>query len=84
MKKTVPRKKVMATWESEKFGGNVSSIEENFDGILVTHDLQDCLDDSLDLASFGRVYEQTPVFDYGKYSDEDVSCGVKLPDDRTG
>ena len=76
----------MATWESEKFGdvGNVEGIEPNFDGILVTHDLQDCLDDSLDLSNFGRVYEQSTVFDYGKYSDEDTPSTLRLPDDSTG
>lgn len=76
----------MATWESEKFGevGNVDGIGENFDGILVTHDLQDCLDDSLDLSSFEKVYDQSTVFDYGHYSDEDKPSTVKLPDDSTG
>ncbi|KAF3421200.1 hypothetical protein E2986_12724 [Frieseomelitta varia] len=74
----------MATWEGEKFQeiGNADDIEENFDNILVTHDLQDCLDDSLDLTSFGKVYDQNDVFDYEKYSDEDAPIDEKLSNDN--
>lgn len=70
----------MAAWEGEKFQeiGNVDDIEENFNNILVTHDLQDCLDDSLDLTSFGKVYEESGVFDYEKYSDDDAPIDEKL------
>ncbi|KAG7199088.1 hypothetical protein KM043_017983 [Ampulex compressa] len=75
----------MATWESEKFqdDGNVDGIEGNFDNILVTHDLQDCLDDSLDLTSFGKVYGQTAVFDYEKYSDDDTPNNETFNDEST-
>lgn len=74
----------MATWEGEKFQeiGNADNIEENFD-ILVTHDLQDCLDDSLDITSFGKVYEQNTVFDYEKYSDDDAPIDEKLSNDNS-
>uniref|UniRef100_A0A1Y1LGL3 C2H2-type domain-containing protein n=1 Tax=Photinus pyralis TaxID=7054 RepID=A0A1Y1LGL3_PHOPY len=34
---------------------------ENFDGILVTHDLEDCIDDSLEYSSFNKVYEELPL-----------------------
>ncbi|XP_012225815.1 uncharacterized protein [Linepithema humile] len=75
----------MATWESDKFQEeNVDGIESNFDNILVTHDLQDCLDDTLDLSSFEKVYAQSAVFDYERYSDDDVAISEKLPaDDNT-
>lgn len=82
----------MATWENDKFqdDGNADDIDDNFDNILVTHDLQDCLDDSLDLSSFEKVYEQSGVFDYEKYDDDDddardVAINEKLSaaDDNT-
>ncbi|XP_076183263.1 uncharacterized protein LOC143154979 isoform X2 [Ptiloglossa arizonensis] len=75
----------MATWEGEKFQEieNADDIEGNFDNILVTHDLQDCLDDSLDLTNFGIVYEQSAVFDYEKYSDDDTPIDERLPNDNT-
>lgn len=37
------------------------SESENFDGILVTHDLEDCIDDSLEYSSFNKVYEELPL-----------------------
>ncbi|XP_046743129.1 uncharacterized protein LOC124409510 [Diprion similis] len=76
----------MATWGSEKFNSDaiVEKTDGNFDNILVTHDLQDCLDDSLDLSSFGKVYDQSPVLNYGKLSDESSSYMEKLRDDNTG
>lgn len=78
----------MAMWESEKFndGINANNIDDNFDGILVTHDLQDCLDDSLDLSSFEKVYEQSSTikFDNEKYTNEETSYITKLVDDSTG
>lgn len=75
----------MATWASERFQDyeNADDIESNFDNMLVTHDLQDCLDDSLDLSSFERVYGQSNVFDYDKYSDDDGAINEKLSDDNT-
>nr|XP_033325730.1 zinc finger protein 148-like isoform X1 [Megalopta genalis] len=78
-------RKSMATWEGEKFQEyeNTDDIEGNFDNILVTHDLQDCLDDSLDITNFGRVYEQGAVFDYEKYSDDDTPIDERIPSDNT-
>ncbi|KYQ57630.1 Metal regulatory transcription factor 1 [Trachymyrmex zeteki] len=76
----------MAMWESDKFqeDENADGIEGNFDNILVTHDLQDCLDDTLDLSSFEKVYEQSAVFDYERYSDDDAAINEGLPvDDNT-
>jgi len=73
----------MATWENDKFredgDENVDGIAANFDNILVTHDLQDCLDDTLDLSSFERVYEQSSVFAYERYSDDDAAISERLP-----
>ncbi|XP_039312133.1 uncharacterized protein LOC105194046 isoform X2 [Solenopsis invicta] len=81
-----PRKS-MAMWESDKFqeDDNADGIGGNFDNILVTHDLQDCLDDTLDLSSFEKVYEQSAVFDYSdRYSDDDTAINEGLPvDDNT-
>ena len=75
----------MATWEGEKFReiGNADDIVGNFDNILVTHDLQDCLDDSLDLTNFSKVYEQSAVFDYENYSDDETPIDERLPNDNT-
>ncbi|XP_017876730.1 zinc finger protein 148-like [Ceratina calcarata] len=75
----------MATWEGEKFREieNADNIEGNFDNILVTHDLQDCLDDSLDLTSFGKVYEQSAVFNYENYSDDNTLIDERLSNDNT-
>lgn len=69
----------MATWESDKFQEeNVDGIESNFDNILVTYDLQDCLDDTLDLSSFEKVYAQSTMVDYERYSDDDAAISEKL------
>lgn len=79
------RWKSMATWKSERFqeDGNTDGIDSSFDSILVTHDLQDCLDETLDLSSFEKVYEQSAVFDYERYSDDDAAINERLPDDNT-
>lgn len=72
----------MATWENEKLEdrGNADEVEENLNSILVTHDLQDCLDDSLDLPSFVRIYGQCDEdFDY-----EDPPYNESLHGDNTG
>ncbi|KAM0735931.1 Metal regulatory transcription factor 1 [Formica fusca] len=79
----------MATWESDKFqeDEDADSIGDNFDNILVTHDLQDCLDDTLDLSSFEKVYEQSAVFDYERYSDDDAAINerpIPADDNTTG
>lgn len=54
----------MATWPEER-----RQCDGEEGGIVVTHDLQDCIDESLDLC-FGNVYEQLPVINYSKYSEE--------------
>ncbi|KAJ8674583.1 hypothetical protein QAD02_005845 [Eretmocerus hayati] len=72
----------MATWESAQFEDH-GELEHGFDNILVTHDLQGCLDDSLDLPSFVRVYGQTGDFDHAKYSDDDPQL-EGLHSDSTG
>ncbi|KAK4879150.1 hypothetical protein RN001_007296 [Aquatica leii] len=51
----------MENWLKEK---------QNFDNILVTHDLEDCIDESLDY-SFNKVYEELPISDYGQYDEKD-------------
>ena len=74
----------MASWESEKScDGKVDGNLDNIDNIFVTQDLQDYFDDSLDLPSFVKVYEQSAIFDYEKNSDEESYIG-RLPDDSTG
>ncbi|XP_011504203.1 PREDICTED: putative uncharacterized protein DDB_G0282499 [Ceratosolen solmsi marchali] len=76
----------MATWGGEKFEdhSHADDIEANLNNILVTHDLQDCLDDSLDLPSFVKIYGQSDDFDYEKYSDGDPPYNENLHDDNTG
>ncbi|XP_066596754.1 uncharacterized protein [Prorops nasuta] len=76
----------MATWVNERFHReeNTDSTNGNFDNILVTHDLQDCIDDSLDLPSFGKVYQQTNDFDYKKCVEDNSSMKERLLDDNTG
>lgn len=77
----------MATWECEKFTQqdvDTDEINDNFDSILVTHDLQDCLDDSLDLTNFGKIYEQSGDYDCAKYSDTEDTPFIERPDDTTG
>ncbi|CAG5108372.1 Similar to Mtf1: Metal regulatory transcription factor 1 (Mus musculus) [Cotesia congregata] len=79
----------MATWESDKFSDHLNSvgIDNNFDGILITHDLQDCLDDSLDLTNFDKVYDQSVIElnnQNDKFNDEDASYISKHPDDSSG
>lgn len=50
----------MEDWLKDKHT-NCLSENENFDNILVTHDLEDCIDDSLDYSSFNKVYEELPL-----------------------
>ena len=77
--------KSMASWESENYhDGKAVEIVDNIDNILVTHDLQDYFDESLDLPSFVKVYEQSAIFGYEKNSDDESSYVGKLPDDSTG
>ncbi|XP_017773632.1 PREDICTED: zinc finger E-box-binding homeobox 1-like isoform X2 [Nicrophorus vespilloides] len=59
---------MMESWTDEKI--NEQNYENNFSNIVVTHDLEDCLiDESFDMC-FNKVYEQLPVINYTKYSDE--------------
>lgn len=55
----------MATWveQADKFANE--NEKNNYENIIVTHDLQDCIDDSLD-----KVFEQLPIINYSKYSEE--------------
>lgn len=56
----------MAAWiENTKFRTNENDRINNFDNIIVTHDLQDCIDESLD-----RVFGQLPVINYSKFTEE--------------
>ena len=65
----------MATWENEEFceNRNNADIDSDLDNIFVTHDLQDCLDDGLDLPSFVQIYEESHNFDYDAfYADNEL------------
>lgn len=55
----------MATWieQADKFANE--NDKNNYENIIVTHDLQDCIDDSLD-----KVFEHLPIINYSKYSEE--------------
>lgn len=59
------------TWPEEKQLNeeNPSDFNNTNSGIVVTHDLQDCIDESLDLC-FNNIYEQLPVINYSRYSEE--------------
>lgn len=59
----------MESW-LEKKEANISNGIESFNNILVTHDLQDCIDESLDL-SFIKVYEQLPIINYTRYNEKE-------------
>ncbi|KAF5269182.1 hypothetical protein FQR65_LT02482 [Abscondita terminalis] len=59
----------MENWLKEKH------TNENFDNILVTHDLEDCIDESLDY-SFHKVYEELPASNYGQFDDKDKTNSV--------
>lgn len=60
----------MATWiENDKF--ICSENDKHFENIIVTHDLQDCIDESLD-----KVFEQLPIINYSKYSEESEKSDV--------
>ncbi|KAK2585432.1 hypothetical protein KPH14_010099 [Odynerus spinipes] len=67
-------------WESENFNDdeNADDIKDNFNDIIVAPDLQDCLDDSLDLPTFGKVYEQSSVFEREKHSDDEYANNERL------
>lgn len=59
------------TWPEEKQLNeeNPPDFNNTNSGIVVTHDLQDCIDESLDLC-FNNIYEQLPVINYSRYSEE--------------
>ncbi|XP_035736761.1 uncharacterized protein LOC118448082 isoform X1 [Vespa mandarinia] len=75
----------MATWESENVndGENADGINDNFNDIIVAADLQDYLDDSLDLPSFRKVYEQTDVFEHEKHSDDEYVNNERLSNNNS-
>lgn len=58
----------MATWKEEKQSEQLEN-SNNYEDLPMTHDLQDCIDESLDIC-FNNVYEQLPVINYSKYSEE--------------
>jgi hypothetical protein len=59
--------KNMATWSDEKFqlGGEDGRNDTSLDNIL-----QDCMEDSFDIPTFGRVFEQLPVYTTSRLCDE--------------
>lgn len=57
----------MDNWQDKN--DNTARFDHNFENIVVTHDLQDCFDESFDLC-FNKVYEQLPVINYTKLSEE--------------
>lgn len=61
----------METWTERKPSNGTVETENsnNFGNILVTHDLQDCIDESLDF-SLNKVYEQLSVINSARISDE--------------
>ncbi|XP_071440342.1 SET and MYND domain-containing protein 4-like [Hetaerina americana] len=77
----------MATWSSSE---NHPKLEPETNGSLgvVTHDLQDYIDDSLDPTTFGRVFEQIPVFsmlpEQNKSCSEDFSGVSESQDENAG
>lgn len=75
----------MATWESDIFNDDVNRdvIDDNLNGILVNHDLQDCLDDSLDLSNFDKVYDQSITLDYSEKYADDGTFVPRFTDDNT-
>ncbi|KAF7400413.1 hypothetical protein HZH66_005597 [Vespula vulgaris] len=75
----------MATWESENVNDdeNADGINDNFNDIIVAADLQDYLDDSLDLPSFRKVYEQTDVFEHEKHSDDEYVNNERLSNNNS-
>ncbi|KAL2726597.1 zinc finger protein 281-like isoform X3 [Vespula squamosa] len=75
----------MATWESENVNDNENAdgINDNFNDIIVAADLQDYLDDSLDLPSFRKVYEQTDVFEHEKHSDDEYINNERLSNNNS-
>ncbi|KRT80657.1 zinc finger protein [Oryctes borbonicus] len=54
--------------ESRQVKNEAEVCDDNFENV-VSHDLQDCLDESFDMC-FNRVYEQLPVINYSNISDE--------------
>lgn len=68
----------MAAWtESVKFHTNDSDKSSNYENIIV-HDLQDCIDDSLD-----KVFGQIPVINYSKYTEDNEKSGNSSNNDKT-
>ncbi|KAG8232422.1 hypothetical protein J437_LFUL012853 [Ladona fulva] len=77
----------MATWSSSD---NYPKLESENNACLdvVTPDLQDCIDDSLDSTSFGKVFEQIPVFsmlpEQNRSSSGDFSTETESQDENAG
>lgn len=57
----------MATWSEEKFQlGN----EEGHNDTSLDNILQECMEDAFDIPTFGRVFEQLPVYTTSRLCDE--------------
>lgn len=70
----------MAAWtEADKFSTGVQEKSNNYENIIVTHDLQDCIDDSLD-----KVFGQIPLINYSKYTEDTDRTENSLSDYKTG
>lgn len=61
----------MATWPVGKFPNTDVENSDKYDNILVSPDLLDCLDESFDLPTFNRVFEQSPVYTSTRLSEEE-------------
>lgn len=63
----------MATWANSSGKiDNTDKNDHNFNNIIVTHDLQDCIDDSLDILPFGQ-YEPLTTYNFQtKNHDSDI------------
>lgn len=55
--------------ESRRVKNETDISDDRFESVIVSHDLQDCLDESFDMC-FNKVYEQLPIINYSKISDE--------------
>ncbi|KAF5296830.1 hypothetical protein FQA39_LY12348 [Lamprigera yunnana] len=69
----------MENWLKDK----ESNEDENFDNILVTHDLEDCIDESLDY-SFNKVYEELPIGNYKEKPDTVFIENLQNEDENGG
>lgn len=59
----------MAIWPEKYEMGVRIEEDSSLDNILMTDDLQECIED-FELPTFGKVFEQLPVYTTSKLSDE--------------